>query len=81
MLIGSPDEDSTEIYARTVKDGDPTFAGPLAGKALNLPVFHVLESEIKDQADPEVYDTQIGVMEDALPRDEVVSTTRQIREA
>ena len=63
MVLGSPDEDSTEIFAETVKNGDPTYVGPLAGKALDLPVYHVLEPEIKDQADAAVYDTEVGVMD------------------
>ncbi len=81
MVLGSPDADSTEIFAETVKNGDPTYVGPLAGKALGLPVYHVLESEIKDQADPGVFDTEVGAMEDALPMDELVSTTRRVRES
>jgi hypothetical protein len=81
VVLGSPDEESTEIFAETVKNGDPTYVGPLAGKALELPVFHVLEAEIKDQADAGVYDTEVGVMEDALPKDEIVSTTKRVRDS
>ena len=81
MVLGSPDEESTEIFAETVKNGDPTYVGPLAGKALGLPVYHVLESEIKDQADGATYDIQVGAMEDALPKDELISAVRRVRES
>jgi hypothetical protein len=81
VVLGSPDEESTEIFAETVTNGDPTYVGSLAGKALGLPVYHVLETEIREQADADVYETEVGAMEDALPKDGLVSVTRRIRES
>ena len=46
VLLGSPNPQSAELYAATVTMGNPTFAGPLAGIPLGLPVYHVLEPEI-----------------------------------
>jgi len=80
-VLGSPDEESTEIFAETVTNGDPTYVGSLAGKALGLPVYHVLESEIKEQANANVYESEVGAMEDALPKDELISTTRRVRDS
>jgi len=80
-MLGSPDGESTEIFAETVTNGDPTYVGSLAGKALGLPVYHVLESEIKEQADADVYEAEVGAMEDALPKDELISTTRRVRDS
>ena len=80
-MLGSPDEESTEIFAETVTNGDPTYVGSLAGKALGLPVYHVLESEIKEQANANVYESEVGAMEDALPKDELISTTRRVRDS
>ena len=38
VVLGSSDAEGAEIYAETVTNGDPTFAGPLAGVSLGLPV-------------------------------------------
>ena len=51
VILGSSDPEGAEIYAETVTLGDPTFAGPLAGVPLGLCVCHVLEPEIKAEAD------------------------------
>ena len=48
-MLGSPNADSSALYAETVVNGDPAWVGPLAGVAMNLPVFHILEPEIKNQ--------------------------------
>jgi glycine reductase len=79
VLLGCPDVESTQIFAETVTSGDPSYVGPLAGQALGLPVFHVLEAEIKEMIDSSVYDTEVGVMEDALPVDEISTVVSDIR--
>jgi betaine reductase len=38
-----------EVFAETVTQGDPSYAGPLAGVALKIPVYHVLEEEVMGQ--------------------------------
>ena len=80
VLLGSPTEESTSIFAQTVSQGDPTYAGPLAGVELDLPVFHVLEAEVKNQADDEVYTTQVGLMETVLETEKLVAMAKAIRE-
>jgi glycine reductase len=79
VVLGSPDRESVEIFAETVVNGDPSYVGPLAGKPLNLAVFHILEPEIKAAADADVYEEQVGLMEDALPADELVAAIRRVR--
>src|SRR5947208_2949902 len=49
VLLGTPDAESTQTLAQTVVAGDPSYAGPLAGVPLGLPVFHVFEPELKRQ--------------------------------
>lgn len=63
VLLGAADEDAVEVAAETVREGDPAFVGPLAGVQLGLPVLHVFEDVVKDQADPAVYDEQVGFFE------------------
>jgi len=48
VILGSSDPEGAEIYAETVTNGDPTFAGPLAGVSLGLPVYHGGPSEGSD---------------------------------
>ncbi len=66
VIIGAPDADSAELYAETVIHGDPAWAGPLAGVALGLPVFHIMEPEILKQVDPVIYEEHLSLMEIAL---------------
>lgn len=80
VILGSPDAESAEIYAETVTTGDPTFAGPLAGVSLRLPVYHILEEEIKRQIDPGVYQQQVGMMELVLDGPQLTEAVRRVRE-
>jgi betaine reductase len=38
---------------------------------LGLPVVHILEEDIKEQVDPEIYDEQVGLLEMTLDVDQV----------
>jgi glycine/sarcosine/betaine reductase complex component A len=60
VLLGAADEDAVEVAAETVREGDPAYVGPLAGVQLGLPVWHIFEDEVKEQADPAVYEDQVG---------------------
>jgi len=72
VVLGSPDADSAGIYVETVTTGDPTFAGPLAGTALMLPVYHILEDRIKELIDPKTYEEQVGMMEFVLDKESIL---------
>ena len=79
MIIGAPDADSAELYAETVTHGDPTWAGPLAGVALELPVFHIMEPEITKQIAPEVYKEHLSIMEIALDVEKIAQGLNRVR--
>ncbi len=79
VVLGSPDAESAEIYAETVTKGDPTFAGPLAGVPLGLPVYHILEDRIKELVDPEIYQQQIGMMEFVLNKAAITAALEKVR--
>ena len=81
VVLGSPSAESAEIYARTVTEGDPSWVGPLAGIPLGLPVFHVMEQEMKDQFDPAIYDEQVSIMEGVLEIDDIIAAVRNVRES
>ena len=59
--------------------GDPTWAGPLAGVALGLPVYHIIEPEIKAQIDPACYEEHLKLMEIALEVDKISQTLAKVR--
>ena len=80
VILGCPTGESSEVFARTVTEGDPSWVGPLAGIALSLPVYHVVESEMKEQFDPEVYRQQVSIMESVLEIEEVIEAVRSVRE-
>lgn len=46
VVLGNGEANGVEVFAETVTQGDPSFAGPLAGVALKIPVYHVLEPEV-----------------------------------
>jgi len=80
VLIGGAEAEASGLSAETVAAGDPTYAGPLAGVALGLAVYHVVEPEVKDEFDEAVYDEQCGMMEMVLDVDAIANEVRTIRE-
>ncbi len=79
MLLGTPNAESTRLYALTVTEGDPSWAGALAGTALGLPVYHVTEEVVKNQVAPEVYEEHIALMEMVLEVDEIAQAVQDVR--
>lgn len=79
VVLGSPNAESSEVFARTVTRGDPSYAGPLAAVPLGLPVYHILEGEIREQIDPAVYEQQVGIMEMALDTAQIAQSVRSVR--
>ena len=80
VILGSSDAEGAEIYAETVSNGDPTFAGPLAGVSLGLPVYHVFDQEIREECDPAEWEAQISMMEMVLDPDALAAAVKGIRE-
>ena len=81
VLLGTPNAESSELYAVTLKDGDPSWAGALAGIQLELPVYHVTEEEIKNQINPELYADELEVAEMVLEVDEISESVKKVRES
>ncbi len=80
VVLGSPDPEAAEMYAETVTLGDPTYAGPLAGVSLRLPVYYIFEPEIKQQIPLEVFREQVEMMEMVLPAEEICARVKKVRE-
>jgi betaine reductase len=79
VMLGAADAEAVEVAAQTVRDGDPAWVGPLAGVQLGLPVLHVFEDEVKEQADASVYDEQIGFFAMTLDVGQVNEAMRRAR--
>ena len=79
VLLGAGESEAAGLAAETFTDGDPTFAGPLAGVALGVPCYHIVEPEIKELVDADVFDEQVGMMEMVLDVDEIIETMHEFR--
>ncbi len=79
VILGGAEAEASGLACETVTNGDPTFAGPLAGVQLGLACYHIVESEIKDEVDSDVYDEQISMMEMVLDVDAIVEEVKTYR--
>ncbi len=79
VMLGAADAEAVEVAAETVRDGDPAWVGPLAGVQLGLPVVHVFEDEVRELADPAVYEEKIGFYAMTLDVDGVKEAMRRAR--
>jgi glycine/sarcosine/betaine reductase complex component A len=79
VLLGTPNAESSELLAITLTKGDPTWAGPLAGVSLDLPVYHVTEAAVRDQVSPAVYDEQVGLVDAVLDVSAIAETLERAR--
>jgi betaine reductase len=80
VVLGSSDAEGAEIYAETVSNGDPTFAGPLAGVPLGLPVYHIFDPAIREECDPAAWEEQISMMEMVLDPEKLAAAVKGIRD-
>jgi hypothetical protein len=80
VVLGASDLEGAQISAETVTLGDPSFAGPLAGVPLGLPVYHILEPEIRQYVPEDVYNENVGVMAMVIDPNEVGERFKKIRE-
>ena len=82
VVLGTPTPESSKLFAMTVTEGDPTWAGPLAGVGLGVPVYHVIEDEIKSQVNSDVYEEEVGLAEMALEdTEQILEAVKDVRDA
>jgi betaine reductase len=79
VLIGTPNPESSELVAITLTEGDPTWAGALAGVRLELPVFHITEDRVKALVPAQIYDSQVGLAEMALETGPIAEAIQKVR--
>ena len=79
VVFGAGEAETAGLAAETVSNGDPTFAGPLAGVSLGLKTFHAIEDEFKTAVDEDVFEEQVGMMEMVLDLDSIKEEMDMIR--
>jgi glycine reductase len=79
VVLGASDLEGALISAETVTEGDPSFSGPLAGVSLRLPVYHVLEPEIRNAVPEGVYEEQVGIWTLAIEPEKIEEIGREFR--
>ncbi len=79
VILGSPNADSSELYAETLINGDPSWVGPLAGVSLGLPVYHILEPEISNQISPADYKEHLELLEIAFDVEAITEGINRVR--
>lgn len=79
-ILGANSSAAVEMAALTLKSGDPSYAGPLAGIQLGIPSFHILEPDITRQIDPALYERELALAAMAMDVEEVVKPLSTIRE-
>ena len=80
VVLGASDIEGAEIAAETLTVGDPSYAGPLAGVSLGLPIYHILEPEVKSAIPEDVYDRAAGLVSMIVDTEEVARKFKAIRE-
>jgi betaine reductase len=77
VVLGATEMQGLELAASTLTEGDPSYAGVLAGVSLRLPVYHILESAVRGSLPAEVGERHLGMavmvadvgqIEAAMPR-------------
>jgi len=80
VVLGASDIEGALISAETVTVGDPSFTGPLAGVSLGLPVYHILEPEIKQAVPQDIYEENVGIWELTVDTEKIGKEFKAIRE-
>jgi hypothetical protein len=67
--------------AETVTSGDPSYAGPLAGVSLGLPVFHILEPALREEIPTQLYEEHLELVSMVADIDGIGKVLEQFRSA
>ncbi len=80
VVLGNGEANGVEVFAETVTEGDPSYAGPLAGVALRIPVYHVLEDEVMAQVPEKLREEKLrlsALVVDIAPMHQVLEASRK----
>jgi glycine reductase len=80
VVLGNGEASGVEVFAETVTAGDPSYAGPLAGVSLKIPVYHVLEEEVMAVVPEAIRDEKLqlsSLVIDVEPMRQVLQAARE----
>jgi len=80
VILGNGEANGVEVFAETVTEGDPSYAGPLAGVALKIPVYHILEDEVMSQVPESLREEKLqlsALVVDVDPMHQVLEASRK----
>jgi len=80
VILGNGEANGVEVFAETVTEGDPSYAGPLAGVALKIPVYHILEDEVMSQVPESLREEKLklsALVVDVDPMHQVLEESRK----
>jgi hypothetical protein len=80
VVLGNGDTKGLEVFAETVTQGDPSYAGPLAGVPLKIAVYHVLEEEVMASVPGTLRDEKLqlpSLVIDVKPLEKVLRSSRE----
>jgi betaine reductase len=78
-VLGANSAPAVEMTAMTLKSGDPSYAGPLAGVELGIPSYHILEPDVASQIDPALYERELALPALAMDVDQITAPLRALR--
>ena len=81
VILGAAEAEAAGLAAETVTNGDPSYAGPLAGVQLGLQVYHVMEPALREALNPDAYQQHLAMMEMVLDVEAITREMERIREA
>ena len=80
VVLGNGDAKGLGVFAETVTRGDPSYAGPLAGVPLKIPVYHVLEEEVMAAVPENLREEKLQLpllVIDVKPLEQVLRSSRE----
>jgi betaine reductase len=80
VVLGNSESSGVEVFAETVTQGDPSYAGPLAGVSLKIPVYHVLEEDVMAVVPEAIRDEKLqlsSMVIDMEPMRQVLQAARE----
>lgn len=78
VVLGMNGE-GVRVAAETVTSGDPSWAGPLAGVSLGLPVYHILEEQVRTKLPADLYAEKVQLMEMVLDVGQIEDALAELR--
>ena len=76
--MGLNQPQNLRVMATTFRDGDPSFAGALAGVSLELKSYHIFE--LKEEIPEDVWSSEMAMEELEIEDSEIAEITSTMRE-